>query len=63
MFVLAVVLALYLYSFARQNILLPRPEDMQGREGSALNELQPETKQTTKGSDELKVTGPVWIEK
>lgn len=66
MLILAVILSIYFYSFARQKFSLPRPEDMKGREASTLGELETEIEQTktaTKGSTELKLTGPVWVEK
>ena len=55
------ILGLALYSFARERFILPRPEDKAGREASAFMPRESQGKPTTKGSDQLKLTGPVWI--
>lgn len=63
--VLLAVLSLYVYSVARQKVSLPKPEDMAGREASSYKEIIQEKakKPLAKGSSDLKLTGPVWLEK
>ena len=62
--ILVVMASWYIYSFARQKISLPRPEDMAGKEASAFmpQEIE-EGKPASKGSADLKLTGPVWVDK
>ena len=50
-----------IYSFAKERFTLPRPEDKAGREASAFMPEKSGGKPTTKGSSQLKLTGPVWI--
>lgn len=59
--ILGVFLGLILYSSAREHSTLPRPEDKAGNEGSAFMPRESEGKPTTKGSGQLKLTGPVWV--
>lgn len=59
--ILGTVLSLYIYSSARQKVTLPKPEDTAGREASAFLPQEVEGKPAAKGSDELKLTGPVWV--
>lgn len=59
--ILGAILGLALYSFARERFNLPRPEDKAGREASAFMPAESEGKPTTKGSGQLKLTGPVWV--
>ena len=54
-------LGLFLYSSAKEYFTLPRPEDKAGREASAFMPIESEGKPTTKGSNQLKLTGPVWV--
>ncbi len=61
--ILAGVLLLYMYSAARNRIFLPMPENMKGKESSQLKEINKPTATATKGSGDLKVTGPVWSDK
>lgn len=61
---LIIFLSVQIYCFARNKIILPRPEDMAGREASAFLPRQVENgAPAAKGSTELKLTGPVWVEK
>lgn len=50
-----------IYSFARERFTLPRPEDKAGKEASAFMPEKSEGKPTAKGSGQLKLTGPVWV--
>ncbi len=59
--ILGVILGLVIYSFARERYTLPRPEDKAGREASAFMPEESEGKPTAKGSNQLKLTGPVWV--
>lgn len=59
--ILGVVLGIYIYSSARQKISLPRPEDKAGREASRFMPEEVESKRAPKGSEDLKVTGPVSV--
>lgn len=61
--ILAVVLFLYIYSSARQAVPLPRPEDMRGQEASEFLPKEVKGEPAAKGSADLKLTGPVWVEK
>lgn len=61
MLILVAVLSLHIYSSARQKATLPKPEDMAGKEASAFLPPEVEGKPAAKGSDELKLTGPVWV--
>ncbi len=54
-------LGVIIYSFAKEHFNLPRPEDKAGKEASSFMPLESEGKPTTKGSGQLKLTGPVWI--
>ena len=55
------ILGLVLYSFARERYTLPRPEDKAGNEASAFMPVESQGKPTSKGSGQLKLTGPVWV--
>ena len=59
--IIGAILGLVLYSFARERFNLPRPEDKAGKEASAFMPQESEGKPTTKGSSQLKLTGPVWV--
>jgi hypothetical protein len=59
--VLGIVLGVVLYSSARVQFTLPRPEDKAGKEASAFMPREAQGKPTAKGSEELKLTGPVWV--
>lgn len=59
--IIVAILGLVLYSFARERFNLPRPEDKAGREASAFMPTESKGKPTTKGSGQLKLTGPVWV--
>jgi hypothetical protein len=59
--IVGAILGLVLYSFAREKFNLPRPEDKAGKEASAFMPIESEGKPTTKGSGQLKLTGPVWV--
>lgn len=59
--VLGAILGIALYSFARERFTLPRPEDKAGREASQFMPTESKGKPTTKGSGQLKLTGPVWV--
>jgi len=62
--ILIAIASFYVYSFARSKIVLPKPEDMAGREASAfLPKENEEGKPAAKGSSDLKLTGPVWVAK
>lgn len=50
-----------IYSFAKERFTLPRPEDKAGKEASAFMPVESQGKPTAKGSGQLKLTGPVWI--
>ncbi len=50
-----------IYSFARERFTLPRPEDKAGREASEFMPVESKGKPTSKGSGQLKLTGPVWV--
>ncbi len=57
--VVAAVLSLYIYSYARQKATLPKPEDMAGREASAF--LPEKIEDPTDPSGRLQATGPVTV--
>ncbi len=59
--ILGAILGLVLYSFARERFTLPRPEDKAGREASEFMPVESKGKPTSKGSGQLKLTGPVWV--
>jgi hypothetical protein len=61
--ILVIILSMYIYSSARQRVSLPMPEDMAGQEASAFLPKQAQGRPAATGSGELKVTGPVWVEK
>ena len=57
------ILGLYIYSHARKDISLPHPEDMTGAPASPLMPHETSGGQpSARGSAELKLTGPVWVE-
>ena len=59
----AVILAIYAYSYARSRVLFSHPEDMAGQESSAfLPERLDNGKSAAKGSNQLHVAGPVWVD-
>jgi len=60
--VIAGALLLYAASFAVQKLFLPKPEDMTGQEASNFKPTKVDSKPVAKGSGQLKVTGPVWIQ-
>ncbi len=58
------LLCIYVYSSARQKTVLSKPEDMAGEEASAFMPKEVKGGQpAAKGSADMKVTGPVWVEK
>ena len=59
--IVVLILSLYSYSSSQKKASLPKPEDMAGREASAFLPQEVEGKPAAKGSEELKLTGPVWI--
>lgn len=61
--ILFAVLALYIYSSARQAVSLPKPEDMTGQEASAFLPAEVKGVPAAQGSSDLKVSGPVWVDK
>jgi hypothetical protein len=62
LFILAgvVVLSFVIISMARQNAYLPRVEDKASQEASAFVPVKIMGEPSAKGSDELKLTGPVY---
>lgn len=62
MLILVAILSLYIYSWGRHKPDLPKPEDMAGKEASAFLPQEVQGKPAAKGSSELKLTGPVWVE-
>jgi len=62
--ILAATCTWYIYSFARSKISMPRAEDSALRQSSAfMPQKTEEGKPASKGSSELQLTGPVWVEK
>mgnify|MGYP001197224910 CR=1 FL=1 len=62
--ILAIVAALsfYAYSAARQRSFLPKPEDKAGRSASAFMPVVTSSEEpVAKGTEKLKVTGPVRV--
>lgn len=54
--------AVCILTLARAKVPLPRPEDMAGKEASPfLPEKVENNKRAAQGSEQLKLTGPVWI--
>lgn len=65
--ILAAVLLVYFYSMARQGVSLKvHPQATTGAPASSMMpeevESRSQVKQSSKGSQDLKVTGPVWVE-
>lgn len=60
--ILAAILSVYIYSLGRQELNLLKPEDMAGKQASAFLPSEVQGKPAAKGSSELKLTGPVWVE-
>lgn len=60
--IIIAILSTYIYSSARNKIKLPKPEDMAGEEASAFMPRKVDDKPAPKGSAEMKITGPVWVE-
>ncbi len=63
--VVAIALTVYIISSARAKVSQPRPEDTKGKDASAYEEVvdkEKKDKPVAKGSENLKVSGPVWVE-
>lgn len=59
---LTLIAAVFIFSSARENLSLPQPEDITGKEASPLlPEKGEDNKPAAKGSRDLKLTGPVWV--
>jgi hypothetical protein len=61
--ILVGLISIFVYSLARAKQSFPRPEDTAGREASAFMPQTVKDKPVAKGSAELKLTGPVWVDK
>lgn len=61
--IIAIALTAYIISTARAKNSLPKPEDVTGKDASAFlpKETKPD-KPSAKGSENMKVSGPVWVE-
>jgi hypothetical protein len=55
-------ISLYLYSSARQQIVLPKAEDFTGKEASAFFPKEDQQGKINKKTESLNLTGPVWVE-
>jgi len=60
--VVAIALTVYIISSARAKVSQPRPEDTKGKDASSYEEVADPNKPAAKGSENLKVSGPVWVE-
>ena len=60
---LAVValLSFYIYSSAKQKVLIPKPEDKAGKEASSFMPEKVQGEPAAKGTERLKITGPVRV--
>ena len=55
------ILSFYIYSNAKQRVFLPKPEDKAGQDASAFMPQVIKGEPAAKGTEKLKVTGPVRI--
>ena len=56
-----VVLAFYVLSNAKQKVFLPKPEDKAGKAASPFMPEKVKGEPVAKGTEKLKVTGPVRV--
>ena len=54
-------LSFYIYSSAKQKVLLPKPEDKAGKEASTFMPEKIQGEPVAMGTGKLKVTGPVKV--
>lgn len=63
LFLFAIALTAYIVSSAQVKVKQSgRPEDIQGKEASSYEDIVDNKTVPGKGSEKLKVTGPVWVE-
>lgn len=55
------IFAAYFYTSAREQVVLPVPEDMAGQEASNFLPKQVQGKTAARGTESLNLTGPVWV--
>jgi len=55
------ILSIYNRTAAQKKPNLPKPEDMTGNEASAFMPKEVKNKPAPKGTNELRISGPVWV--